>query len=266
MSNITARGATGPLALTAGGTFQSSSDFNIQSLVGTRWDLSDGREVILVSSGAVAVGSPGVLCQDAALTSNHQGLAVTAFTAYSSTNQTPAQVVATLGATAMVANQYQGGYMLVDSGPGIGQTLRIASHIAYVASTSATFILEDSPNTALTTSSTVCLIPPHGANVIISPASAVTGALVGVTLYPLGAGLSAGSVATATVPANYAFLLSKGVTACLSDATAPTTGQAIIPSTSVAGAIGSASGSIGTIGYANQAATSAKTRSVFVNL
>lgn len=266
MSQITNYGATGPLALQANGTFQSSSDGNLQTLVGTRWALSDGREVMLVSAGATAIQTAGLLVQDAAIVANHQGVAVTAFTAYSSNGNIPAQVSVGTNATAMVANQYQGGFLLVDSGPGIGQTLRIAENPSITSATAGIITLEDGANVALTTSSTVCFIPPHGSNVVVNPTTP-TGAPVGVTLY----GLTAGQVAGGTSGIfNYGFVATKGIVSALSDATIATVGQAISPSTTTVGAVTLASGTNATlttvIGFANQTAVSAKARSVFIEL
>ena len=130
MSRITSRGATGPIALVANGTFQTSTDSSLATLVGTRWDLSDGREVILVSSSSATTVAPGKLYQDAAIVPNHQDLTVTAVQAYSANGNTPAKITVTLGATAATANQYQGGFLIVNDNNGEGQTLRIASHPA----------------------------------------------------------------------------------------------------------------------------------------
>ncbi len=153
MSQISQRGATGALALQAGGIFPVTTDANLATLVGTKYDLSDGRQVMLVGSSTVAIASAGVLLQDPATLANHQGLVVTAFTAYSANGNIPASVAVTLGGTAATLNQYQGGYAIVDSGPGIGQTLRIAGNTAQTSTTgSVTVTLEDAPNTALTTS------------------------------------------------------------------------------------------------------------------
>ena len=113
MSRITQRGATGPLSIVANGEFQTSTDSSLSTLVGTRWDLSDGREVTLVKNGAVAL-APGKLVQDAAIVANHQNLATTAYTPYSANGNVPASVTVTLGATAATANQYAGGYVIVN--------------------------------------------------------------------------------------------------------------------------------------------------------
>lgn len=253
MSFITQKGATGPLSLQAGGTFQQATDASLTTLVGTRYDLSDGREVIFVQAGATTISTAGLLCQDAAVVPNHQGLTTVSFTAYSSNGNVPASAVVTLGNTAATANQYAGGYALIDSGPGIGQTLRIASNTAAAGSGTIAVVFEDGPNTALTTSSTVCLWPAHGAGVVVFPTTP-TNAPVGVTLYPL----------TATY---CGFLTSKGIAAVASDATPASVGGEVAASTSVAGNTGAASGTGATlIGTAAILGVSGKSRAVFVNL
>lgn len=266
MSYISNYGATGPLSLQAGGTFQSSNDLNLATVVGTRWTTSDGRELMIVSAGATAINTAGLLVQDAAIQSNYQGIAVAAFQAYSANGNIAAVVSVGTNATSILANQYQGGYLMVDSGPGIGQTLRIASNTAISSGTSGTFTLEDGPNTALTTSSTVCILPPHGANVILNPTTP-TGAVAGVTLYPIGAGAAAGGTS-----GTFAFVQTKGVVSALADAYLAAVGQGISPSVTTAGAVTAlATASAGTlvnapIGYANQTMISAKARSVFLNV
>lgn len=258
MSQITQKGATGPLALQAGGTFQQSTDSALATMVGTRFDLSDGREVILVGTGTTAIGTAGLLCQDSPILANHQELAVTAVQAYSANGNIPATVTVTLGATALTANQYQGGFLSVAEGPGIGQTLRIASNpVALASGTGVVITLEDAPNTALTTSSVVDLIPPHGASIVINPTTP-TNIPVGVTLYPISA-------------SSYGFLTSKGLTSCLSDSTAPAIGVSIKPSVTTVGCIATATATGGSltgavIGYTATAAESAEANMVFVNL
>lgn len=258
MSFITQKGATGPLAIQTNGSYPTSSDANLNTVLGSRWDLSDGREIILVSAGGTTISTAGLLCQDAAIIANHQNLTVNSFTAYSNNGNVPASVTVTLGATALQVNQYQGGFLVVNSGgTTIGQTIRIAGHAAVAASGTVAITLEDGPNTALTTNSKVCLLPPHGANVIVFPTTA-TGAAVGVTLYPL----SSGTTATPTV----GFLTSKGLTSLLSDASVATVGQSIAPSLTTAGACTLGTGTAAVLGYANQTAVSGEARCVFVNL
>lgn len=227
MSSITQKGATGPFGLTASGTFQQSTDSALATLVGTRWDLSDGGEVILVSTSAATTTVAGTLYQDAPLVANHQGLTVTGFSAYGSgtgagANSANATVTVTLGATALTANQYQGGFLVVQSSTGIGQTLRIQGNPAALsAATGVVITLEDAPNVALTTSSVVSLIPAHGANVIINPTTP-TNVPVGIALYPIS-------------PSSYGYLKCKGLVAAISDASVASVGNNIAASTTTAG-------------------------------
>jgi hypothetical protein len=250
MSRITQRGATGPISIQANGQFQSDTDTSLDTLVGSRWDLSDGREVILVKAGAAAI-APGVLYQDAAIVANHQGLATTAFTAYSNNGNVPPAVTVTLGATAATSNEYRGGFAIVASGTGAGQTLRIASHPAAAASASLVVTLEDGPNTALDTTSVICLIPAHGANVIINP-TARTGAIAGAGLYTIAA-------------TSYGFLVSKGVTAILADG-AVAVGSAVSPSNAVAGAVEAGVIAQGFVGTASQAGVDTQYRAIDLSL
>ena len=250
MSRITQRAATGGLSLVANGAFQTSTDSSLASLVGTRWDLSDGREVTLVKNGATALAA-GVLVQDAPIVANHQNIAVTAYQAYSANGNVPAKVTVTLGATAATANQYAGGFVVVNDANGEGQTLRIASHPAADASGSLVITLEEGATVALTTSSEVCLIPPHGKDVVINPTT-VTGAQVGVTLY--------------AIPASaYGFVVSRGVTSCLAQG-AIGVGLGISASGSVAGAVAVSAATTARLGFASQAGVDTEYRAVYVNI
>lgn len=258
MSRITQKGATGALSLQANGAFQTSTDGDFVTYIGSRWDTSDGRELVLVSAATTALAA-GKLMQNAPVLADHQNLTTTAFTAYSANGNIPAKVTVTLGGTQVSANQYRGGFVVTNASTGLGQTLRIASHPAAVAAASLAITLEDGPNTALTTSTKVSLLPPPATNVIINPTTP--------TNVPCG-------VAICAIPASsYGFLVTKGLTSCLSDATAPGVGVAISASTVTAGAIASvpailSSGLVGAtiIGNTIQAAVSAEYRTVFVNL
>jgi len=249
MSHISQRAAVGPLALVANGAFQTSTDTSLATLVGTRFDTSDGREVTLVLNGAVAL-VPGVMTQDAAVVPNHQNLAVTAYQAYSANGNVPAKVTVTLGATAATANQYAGGYVVVNDNNGEGQTLRIASHPAAALSASLVLTLEDGANTAITTASEVSLVSAHGADVIIQPTT-VTNAQVGVTLSPIAA-------------AAYGFVVSRGLVSCLAQG-AIGVGLGISIG-SVAGAVAVAAATTARLGFAAQAGVDTEYRVVYVNI
>lgn len=262
MSYISQRGSTGGLSLTANGIFQAYTpatglpsgytDNTFLTQLGTRWDLEDGREVVLVLAGASNLAT-GLLMQDAALIANHQVLVTTAFTAYSNNGDQPAQVTVTLGGTAVTVNQYQLGYAVVTSGTGAGQTLQIASHPAQATTTgNVTLTLADGPNTALDTTSVVSLIPQPCNGVIVNPTTP-TNAPRGVTLYPITA-------------ATYAFLLTKGTVGVRSDASPASVGQAISPSTTTAGDVTVFATNTPVIGEAIISGTSAQYKPVVLDL
>lgn len=262
MSFITQRGATGELALTANGVFQqqpqteqlyagTATDTSLDTLLGSRWDLSDGREVKLVLAGAANLAA-GKLMAASAPIANHQNLVTTAFSAYTNNGLSPATVTVTLGGTAATANQYANGFAVVTSGTGLGQTLKIASHPAQATTTGALVLtLEDGPNTALDVTSTVSLIANPGKGVIIN-ANAALSQPVGVTLYAITA-------------ANYGYIVSKGVVSCLQDGTT-TTGSAISASNAVDGAIENGVIAQGFVGNAIVAGTTTQYQPVFINL
>lgn len=251
MSSITQKGAVGPISLVANGLFQTlpSTETSLATMVGTRFDTSDGRELMLVSAGAVAL-TPGVLTQDAAIVANHQNLVVTAYQAFSANGNVPARVTATLGATAATANQYAGGFLIVNSAAGIGQTLRIASHPAAASAGSLALTLEDGANVVITTASRVSLQLSHGANVVINPVTA-TGAVAGVTLSSMAIGA-------------YGFVVTKGITACLAQGIIGV-GLGISPGT-VAGSVAVAAATTSRLGYASQAGVDTEARAIFINV
>lgn len=240
---------------------------DLSTAVGQKFLTSDGREVALVQNGTVALVS-GVLVQAPAIVANHQHLAVSVSTvsAAAGTNQ----ISVTLGATLLTTNQYAGGYAVVDSGTGIGQTLRIASNPNSAASGSVVITLEDNIVTTLDATSTVCLIPNLYKNVIISPTT-FTNAVVGVTLYPVAASVAPTTDGTtgkqtAAGTAQYAFIQTKGLVSCLSDATVAAVGLGITPSSTTAGCITVATATGTNIGRAVQTSVSAQARTIFVDL
>lgn len=258
MSRITQRGATSPLAFQANGTFQTSTDASLETLLGSRWDLSDGRVVALGQPATGTTVAEGKLYQNAALIADHQNIDVTAIQTYSANGNVPYKVTVTLGATAVTANQYAGGYMLVVDGAGEGQVLKIASHPAAALSASCVFTLEDGPSTALsTTTSEVSLSPAVGNGLVIMPTT-VTNSVFGLALYPIAAG-------------SYGFFLVQGIGNALSDATTPAVGCAISWSAATAGAVGATpyAGNVLTgnvIGYTAILGVSAEYRQVYLNI
>jgi hypothetical protein len=96
---------------------------------------------------------------------------------------------ATLGASAAAANLYAEGWAIIDTTPGLGYAYPISGHAAVLSSGVITLNLPaDSPiQVALTTSSRVSLQRNPYAGVIQSPVTTLTGAVVGVAVYPITA-------------------------------------------------------------------------------
>jgi hypothetical protein len=252
MSRITQQGATAPIDVQSGGVWSTSTDASLATMVGTRWDLSDGGQVMLVQTAAATTTVAGKLYADPVLVGNNLDLVVTATQAYSNNGNTPATVTVTLGGTAVTANQYQGGYLIVEEGTGLGQTLRIAGHPAQATTTGNVVItLEDAPGVALDTTSKCSLIPAHGSNVIISPTTPTVPC--GVALY-------------AIAPSSYGFVKCKGLVGAVSDSSNATVANSIMPSTTTAGDVTLFIATGANIGSAGQTGVSAKATLVMLNI
>lgn len=252
---------------TAGtGTF----DDTLQSSVGVKFQTADGRTVALVRNGATAL-SAGVLVQAPAEVTAFQKLAMTVPTTYPATAGAT-QILVTNGSTVLNINQFAGGYAIVASGTGIGQTFRISSHQA--AANAATFVvtLEDAIITTLDATSKISLISNQYDGVIISPATTATGGPVGVSLYPLAASTAAtynattGALTAAGV-AQYGFIVTHGVASCLVDNTVTNVGYPLGVSKTTAGTVGVASlTTVPQIGVSMQTLTSANNGMVYLFL
>lgn len=227
MSRFTQRGATGPINI-----LQTSTDASLGTLVGTKFDTSDGRELVLIQNGGTALVSGNLTQGPVKIGANHSGLTLST-AAIGATS-----ISATLGGTAVTANQYQGGFLVISAGTGIGQTLRIASHPAATSSAVVVLTLEDPLSVATLTSDskgTLELNPygsSNGADVrtsgcVVCPTS-LTGPIIGVTVSPIAA-------STTTVP-TYGFIQTKGVVGCLNDATTAI-GLDLMHSSNTAGAV-----------------------------
>jgi hypothetical protein len=204
----------------------------------------------LVLVGGSNIGN-GLLVQGPAIVANHQNLAsVTAAAGATS-------LTVTLGGTAASLNQYAGGFAVINAGTGAGQTLRIASHPAQTDTSGALVLtLEDPIITLTSTSDTkVCLIANQYSGVIVSPASTLTGQIVGATVSPVTA-------------ANYALIVTKGPNALFSESNIAAAGFGVIGAAATAGWGRSATGTAGfaKVGVAYQAAVSAEARTVILDL
>lgn len=222
MSRITQQGATGPLEL-----FQTSTDISLDTIVGSKFASADGREFVIVQNAGTALGS-GVVVQGPAAIANTGGLspATTGTTGYSAAYPIAAAIGGKViqlasGATAILANQFQGGYLNVVESTGLGQTLKISGNTAASTTSAVVFFLEDAFTVATGTGSRFTLtLNPWGSRygtdystngVIISPATTLTGQVLGVSLYPIAA-------STAAV-AQFGFIQTKGPAAVLGTST-----------------------------------------------
>lgn len=279
MSRITQKSAVAPIGMFQQATSSTGTGFVDASFVtytGQKFDTSDGRELALVSVGATAIAS-GVLVQSPAEVTAFEKLAMTVPTATPATAGT-FQVLVTNGSTVLNVNQFQGGYLIVASGTGIGQTLKISTHQA--AANGATFIVnvEDAIVTTLDATSKISLIyNPYGNNytgVIITPASTATGVCVGATFYPLAASTAqsynatTGLVsATTTGVQQWGLIVCKGPAGILVDSTVTNVGYPIGVSKTTAGTVGVASlTTVPQIGQSMQTLTSANTGMIYLQL
>lgn len=245
--------ASSPIT-TAGTGF---ADPSFQSCVGQKFDTSDGRELALVQNGAVAL-SAGVLVQSEAEVTAHQKLAMTVPTAYPATAGSY-QILVTNGATVLNVNKFAGGYVIVASGTGIGQMLKIASHQPAAASATFVVTLEDPIQTTLDATSKITLVQNPYANVIISPATTATGGPVGVSLYNIAASTAPSynattGVLTAAGVAQYGLIVTHGPVSCLIDSTVTNVGYPLGVSKTTAGCLG-----VATLTTVPQVAVSAQT-------
>ncbi len=207
--------------------FGTTTDLSLGTMVGARFDLADGREVVLVQNAGTALGS-GVAVQGPAAQANAVGLspATTGTTGYTAAAPIAAAIGGKViqiasGATAILVNRFMGGYLNVVEGTGLGQTLKIASNTAASTTSACVITLEDAFTVATSTDSRYTLtLNPYGGRfgtdfttdgVIISPATTLTGTIVGVSLYPIAA-------STAAV-AQYGFIQTKGPASVLGSST-----------------------------------------------
>ncbi len=280
MTTITQKGATGPLSLFNQGwaadpaltpqTTQGTGGYDpdIDSLVGSKWDTNLGQTVALVQNGAVAIAS-GKLLQAPTQDTNHQKLAMTVPTAYPATVGAT-QILVTNSSTVLKQNIFAGGFLVVASGTGIGQTLQIGSHQA--AANGATFVvtLVDALTVALDATSTVSMIQNPYNGVLISNHSTL-GTPVGVSLYPMAAGTAptydgTSGLQTAAGVAQYGFIVTSGPVGCLIDALT-NVGYPVGPSTNTDGALNVATlTSSPQIGISGQTQTSTQAGLVYLQL
>ena len=202
--------------------------------LGARASTGDGREFVYVKAGASALVK-GTLLQAPAIVANLQNASVAAAVAAGEKS-----VTLTISSTAVVANEYDGGLLIINDVDGEGQSLRISSHTSGTI-TSIVLVLEDAVLTALTTSSQGSVMANPYKGVIINPTTP--------TAKPVGVAISA-------IPAaSYGWIQAKGMVSCLNDGNTAV-GLAVAPSQGTAGAVKTGATTLDSVGSAAQTAVS----------
>ena len=241
MSIFTQEGSTGPL-----GYGQTSNDIAFANLVGSKFNTADGRIFALIQNGGTALAAGRLIQGPVTIGANHTAL-TTATAAIGAT-----QITVTLGGTAVTANQYAGGFAVINAGTGAGQTLRIQNHPAQASGAGTLLLTLEDPlqvATSVADSKTTLQLAPFGSRFgtdfttsgcVVCPIT-LTGPVLGVTPLPIPA-------STATV-ASYGFIQTKGVIGCLNDA-GTAIGLDLMHSTNTPGAVmtyvAATSGRVGT--------------------
>lgn len=195
---------------------------------------ADGRTFAYGLNGSASVAlAPGKLAQGAISVANHvNNTGVTTVAGQQS-------VSFAVGATLVTQNQYQGGYLVVNAGTGVGQALLIAGNNAAVSSGTVTVNLQDEVITATAVSDSKFSLFPH-----IYSAALVASSSTPLAVLPLG-------VPSVSVPASsYAWFQTGGTASVLANGT-PGIGVAVIPSATTAGAVdvSTAASFQNTVGY-----------------
>jgi hypothetical protein len=171
---------SGIVTVSAQDIFTSST--TQQHQLGAVAQTADGRRFKYSQVGSVAT-VPARMYQSASQVAAHRNLAPVLDVTNGSTLAVGSnKLTVTLGATAVTANQYAGGFIVITAGAGAGQTLLISSHSAAAASSSLVLTLEDPINTTLLVgTSKVDLVPNGNIGAVVTP-NGITGAVIGVPL------------------------------------------------------------------------------------
>lgn len=244
-------------------------DTSYDSLCGVRWNTNDGRQVVMVRNGGTEIAAAsiasGLLVQGPAEITTWNHLAITVPTATPATAGTY-QILVTNAGTKLNANEYANGYLLVDTGTGIGQTLQIASHPAAAASATFILTLQDPIQVTLDATSFVSLIRNKHIGVVVG-AVGLTGPAVGASFYAISAGTAStydgtSGVLTAQGQPVYAFVGCHGIWGVRADASTAAVGLPLSASSSTAGDVTVFTAAKQLVGNAASSGTSARTQAV----
>ena len=215
--------------------------------LGAKIVTDDGSVYRYVKAGGTTLVI-GTLLDGPATIATHTNMAVVLGTAGATA------ITVTLGAVAITANQYAGGYVVVNDEAGEGYSYRIKSHPAADALAALIITLEDDEKiqTALTTSSEVTLIANQYNGVVIH-AQTEAGVPVGVATYPI-------------TTLYYGWIKTRGVTAVLNDNAPPEIGECAAASTTTDGCVTEGTGPLGVVGFALAQGVSTEKNPVFLTI
>lgn len=179
----------------------------------------DGRKFRYVKAGELLV--TGDLYQNAAVSTNFVSMATQAAAAIGAST-----VAVTLGGTAVTANMFDEGYLVVSAGAGIGQQFQIESHTVQTATAgTCTFTISGKLAVALATATSTVTVVKNPYLDVVKQATTPTGAAVGVAQFAIASG-------------SFGWITSGGVAAILSDNTTTSAdAKGLSPSTTTAGAM-----------------------------
>ena len=216
--------------------------------VGTRAHLPDGRVYYYSRNSGSAALVAGNLMSSETISGDMNDLAVnTALAGATSLDVTP-DGTATFG-----ANDLAEGYVVVNSGTGLGYLYKIESHLASAAATEFTINLYDAINVAFVAATTVTLMKNPWMDTVVCPA-AQTQLCVGVSLTAVGAG---------DTTAQFHWVQTWGV-ACVASGDATTTGEVVMPDSTTAGETLVATAAFQKVGVNLFTATNADTDPLFL--
>ena len=219
---------------------------NIEFDLGAKAVTPDGRAYRYIKCGATDLVA-GKIYDGPIAVANHTNITVVTGTALANT------VTVTLGATAVTANQYAGGVLVVNDVTGQGFTYSIKSHPAADASAALVVTLDadESIVTALTTSSQVTLV-----------ANQYNGLVVHATTE---AGIPVGVAVTQVTALYYGWIQTRGPIGSLIGATTAI-GQSVAASDTTEGAVEIGDGILPVIGYAITAGVDTEYNPVFLTI
>lgn len=145
--------------------------------LGTRWDLIDGRSFVYAKQAASGgVTGPGYIAECAPVDAHQVDVSV-----YAGAQVGDTSVYITNGGDTQVANRYKEGFLIIRSGSGAGQCLKIRSHEAFTSGGTHKIELYDALRVAITTSTKATIVPHPLSGVVVCPANTPAAPLAGVS-------------------------------------------------------------------------------------